>query len=650
MTKSCVDVRKHGECLSETLRCILIDVGNIFPDLRSSLVKDFTRLLSLSSSRGLPLFLVDLPNLDKYLLACLDSGLLLKTQLPLTRKKSRQSMIPRLFQGLYLKVFDESGVLKLDANVDAIAALRQIFSFGKKFNINCEKEKVYETLHTFYSVDQELPEPSSKIWDDPDVFDSDLNVCDVCCMPSNLGYDRECRREDSAYEYNCRLILQSVFDIVAASFGPYDPGEYRFRHGPGAVSDVRKEDNKYVFPTWPDKLEKVYPFADFAFTGYDHWIDRLEIGVPLKDPVIASKMVAVPKTYSGPRLIACEPTSHQWCQQNILDYLETRLPKTCLGPYITLRDQTQNQELARKGSIDRTLATIDLSEASDRVSCWLVERAFRRNTYLLKALASCRTQFVENKIDKKSPRLHKLKKFSTMGSACTFPIESIIFASIAIASCLLADGRRPSWRTIGSYRNQVSVFGDDIIIPTRALGICEYLLNLCYFKVNRSKTFGIGKFRESCGLDAYNGEIITPIRIKCYPCLESPESIAAVVDMSNNLLKGGYWVTSTNLAKTIPEHIFENIALVGVDSGAFGLVSFSGPSVEKTRWNVELSRWEYRAIAVTAKARKTQVEGIVCFHQYITESPSQDIKWSSGIAKTPKINIGLRWGPVTDLN
>jgi hypothetical protein len=60
----------------------------------------------------------------------------------------------------------------------------------------------------------------------------------------------------------------------------------------------------------------------------------------------------------------------------------------------------------------------------------------------------------------------------------------------------------------------VSVYGDDIIIPTYAYEHLIQLLTALGFVINRDKSFGTGAFRESCGADYYYGINVRPFFLK----------------------------------------------------------------------------------------------------------------------------------------
>ena len=124
---------------------------------------------------------------------------------------------------------------------------------------------------------------------------------------------------------HARLVQQSA-DLITSMLGVFDPHEWWPKHGPGAVSDQRYGSYKYDFKTWPERLDSVFPYADFAFANYAQVplipIDSdLHRSLSVEKP---AKLCAVPKTLSKPRLIASEPTSSQWCQQIIKDFFDSR--------------------------------------------------------------------------------------------------------------------------------------------------------------------------------------------------------------------------------------------------------------------------------------------------------------------------------------
>jgi hypothetical protein len=208
--------------------------------------------------------------------------------------------------------------------------------------------------------------------------------------------------------------------------------------------------------------------ADFGFANFGFWSDFVANHgdfAEITSSESPSKLISVPKELSGPRLIASEPVSHQWCQQVILDFLVSSVRRLPIAGSISFENQAPNGLMALEASHSQSHVTVDLSSASDRISCWHVERFFRRNPTLVSALHASRTRFLRNDIDKKSPKYHVLRKFSTMGSAVTFPIQTYMFTITCIGALLYARNLRATIKNIKELSREVRVFGDDIVIP-----------------------------------------------------------------------------------------------------------------------------------------------------------------------------------------
>lgn len=177
-------------------------------------------------------------------------------------------------------------------------------------------------------------------------------------------------------------------------------------------------------------------------------------------------------------------------------------------------DQGQDihRELARKGSLDGSLATIDLSNASDTVARKLVELILPDEWYQL--LSSLRAPFT--RVDGKFVRL---EKFSSMGNGFTFELETLLFWSLA-ETCV---------DVLGAPR-EVSVYGDDIIVPTWP-GLEELIrssFTFFGFTLNEGKSFFDGPFRESCGGDFFDGQAVRPYYQKNY--LDEPQEWIALLN------------------------------------------------------------------------------------------------------------------------
>lgn len=204
----------------------------------------------------------------------------------------------------------------------------------------------------------------------------------------------------------------------------------------------------------------------------------------------------VPKNYKTYRSIVVEPVLNGMYQLALGDEMSTRLGK--FG--VNLRDQSLNQQLARRGSLLGDLATLDLSGASDSISTELVRTLLPNDWFY--ALARGRTGHV---VDHVLGRL-TLEKFSSMGNGFTFPLESLLFYAICYGAVRFLM-QHPG---VGDSDDVVSVYGDDIIVPTWSVSLVTEVLNLCGFRLNEAKSFSAGPFRESCGRDYFRGLNIRP--------------------------------------------------------------------------------------------------------------------------------------------
>lgn len=163
-----------------------------------------------------------------------------------------------------------------------------------------------------------------------------------------------------------------------------------------------------------------------------------------------------------------------------------------------------HRRLAWHASISGSLATDDLSSASDTIAKHLVWKGFPPDWVELFDSLRHKRVLIDGK-----PIL--LEKYSGMGNGYTFELESVLFAAICY-NVLKRAGIRPK---VGV---NLSVFGDDIIIDARAQRRTVRVLSLLGFIVNTDKSFGpeVG-FKESCGEDYFGGRWVRPHFLKDEP-------------------------------------------------------------------------------------------------------------------------------------
>jgi hypothetical protein len=646
--------RREVDMLQGVFEAILTDYLDAYPSDATEVERDVLRLSLVASTRGLGFFLLDLPALGKHFDKCLSSGFYVAPALPLGTNRWPTSPIPRFLSGLVIRVFErDSGRLRSDADVTVIAFLRQLYYFAKGYRRDCSTKRAEKAIAEFFEVDREV-RPSTLNWGD-DCMDfsrlDDLSFDHLAYNENSSGETGFPATSDSARQRTFARALHFVCDIVATQFGVFSHDSHRARHGPGAVSDLKADVTKYSFPSWSDKLDQVFPYADLAFIDHMHWVD--ESDRPCINHEQPSRLLMVPKTAKGPRLIASESVSHQWCQQIILAYLNHGIQNSILKSCISLKDQNPSRDMVLKASHNRSHATIDLSAASDRVSCWFVERAFRRNKSLLRALHASRTRSIINgtSIGEWTTESFALAKFSTMGSACTFPIQSILFAMVCIATLLSEENHNWTLHRVRKISRTVRVFGDDIIIPTDHFDAVCRNLSVLGLKVNDTKSFSEGHFRESCGMDAWGGFDITPARLNCVPNISRPTSLMSTVDASNNFYLKGYWRTAAYIESTIPQWVRKHLPVVASDCGSFGLISHSGEQYDhlRSRWNASYQRVEVKVTRIKSRVIRCLQTGIHDLFQYFTERPAPDTHWEPGRVRDSSEYLTLGWESLTSI-
>jgi hypothetical protein len=330
--------------------------------------------------------------------------------------------------------------------------------------------------------------------------------------------------------------------------------------------------------------------------------------------------------------------------------LETRLGQTSIRSCIHFRTQEKNQSRALSSSFDGGYATVDLSSASDRLSCWAVERCFRTNWSLLQRLHACRTRWLSNEVSTRFERYLLLKKFAPMGSAVTFPVQSIFYACVAVACVLFEQKRKVSDRSIESVASQVLVFGDDIIIPKSTLSVLVLVLDHLGLKVNVDKTFGIGKFRESCGVDAYGGYDVTPSYLTSPSTRVRPSEVGSFIHVSNNMWKKGRWHTAKWLESLLQPYL-NKIPVVDIHSGFPGLASYCGSKIDhlRSRWNASLHRYEVNVLVPRERSELRSAPGTCSLFQWFIENPAPDTRWVAGVRGRSTSTWRSGWAPVDNI-
>lgn len=493
----------------------------------ASLDRDVLEILKRYRTRGLPFLMTELPELGKALDSALQFG---KFVIPPQFKRMGWSNLPQLFFVLWSKIFDLDGSLKEFPDDSAIVDLRFLTKAFYKYEAEYDVATVVKAVEDFKETDRSLPKE----------------------LPS--------RGPIAAVLEIARTLITEVlgtppeYFIPGHSSGAVSTGEKSWEKTRGLVNlpQYKILGGRSNFYINPRELFYLGPFVDYCHRT-----------VPI------AKMVDVPKDARGPRLICEEPATQMFFQQGIKNELYARIENHPLTKgHVNFKDQSINQKFALIGSdVEPETVTLDMKEASDRVGDCLVERTHPTEWY--KLFDAVRTELVEMPDGSLLP----LSKHAPMGSALCFPIESLVHWALC-CSCYMLAGY-----TSETVFQSVYVYGDDIVLRSLPPGIVFKVFPLLGLKFNEVKSCTKGKFRESCGVDAFKGQDISTLKFKKRIPTSSgnPEAHVAWVEYSNLAFERGFYQTARAIQKWLKEwnkfpYVRPNADVVGFTSmRPFGL-------------------------------------------------------------------------------
>jgi hypothetical protein len=287
------------------------------------------------------------------------------------------------------------------------------------------------------------------------------------------------------------------------------------RPGPGAVVGNVPKHARYAPSVMFKQLDDVFPYESWF---YSHPWDIVQESrsynclVNEAVPYPHSEWLLVPKTFLKWRGICKEANEVQFIQQGLRRQLYAQIERK-LSKGIPIRDQEVHRKLALSASGNRRDATIDESEASDRIARILIRHMTSLTPEYRDALMACSTKFVKPPRWTNTVELLETQKFAPMGSAVCFPIMSLLHYFLVKAIILIYSEDR-SYKTLHDLCNRVSVYGDDIVLPSSSVPLVYEWLPKFGMKINQTKSYAKSFFRESCGMHAFKGCDITPVYIK----------------------------------------------------------------------------------------------------------------------------------------
>jgi hypothetical protein len=580
---------------------LLSDLAQRHPEVERDLARDLETLRSRISEEGLSFATKALPKLGKAFDAALDSGIF---EAPLGFKRSKGCpAIPAFLQGMLKMCFSSDGSLGRP-HPSVVQDIRQVCYLVYKMQLPYSEQEEARVIESFLETEKEL---------------ASLEIPD------------------------CPVIKQAQ-SLLETVFEGFDPRDILPRHGPGAVATGERLEEKWEFSRLYSQIHQKYPYYEYFVVGgapeladriqWYRSLDRLDTGF--------AKVVLVPKDSRGPRLISMEPLEFQWVQQGLNRALVRRLESHWLTSCrVNFSSQDINRELALSSSKNHFYATMDLKDASDRVSVQLVEKIFPKN--LLPYLMAVRSSGT----DLPDGRRVTLNKYAPMGSAVCFSVEAACFWALSV--CAVSNALQCSHREAASF---VYVYGDDLIVPSLAYeGVVE-VLEMAGLRVNHSKCFYRGDFRESCGMDAYDGVDVTPTRVsRLWSSQPSDgQALSAYASYANQFAKKGY--------HALADFVWGRLAAVhGVLPHGTALSGYPNRNQEsvseaisenirhgvRTRFSKRYQRWEVSAKVLIPIKTASELSNWPRVLRNLTMGSGED---PSEVTLPRRVKVKRRWVPI----
>ena len=537
--------------------------------------RDKLTILSRYEHEGTSFLGITLPMFGEWLEQSIQAGHIATSIYSRFRKRPKSiSVLPCFLHGLTCRVFDSKTGEILPIGIrDPIAVkfIRQICYWYKKVFMVCDPARDRKAKEAYQ------------------LLDSSLRRMPKFPVKPALILNAVCRRFFPSIE---RGYIRAIDD---ESILP--------RHGPGATADKAWANEKYRGRDYLKRWDHLFSWEHLYGVNTIHQSNR-EVVLPRDE--LPVKVVSVPKTMKTSRIICVEPTAMQYAQQltaarlvrslqHAYPFVRKGMVRRSVYSHLNFDDQRPNQVAAYLGSVHGHLATVDLSEASDRVSCQLVSAVFRHSPILRTHLFGCRS----SRAMMPDGRIFHLRKYASMGSALTFPVEALCFLMVCIAavcdqrSVFTSSGRLRSIEAFEKARKDILVFGDDLIVPSDCIvKVAEYLMAFG-LKVNDKKTFYKGGFRESCGFDWMDGVNVTPTYLRQEPPQSHRDAgrFVSWVHMANRFYKSGL----THTAHMVADYIDSMYKLPVVRETCSGLgwhFYREGPT-PTLRWNKKTNTSEY---------------------------------------------------------
>jgi len=386
------------------------------------------------------------------------------------------SELPRFLGEFFKQVLRPDGALRREPCAQSVSIIRQICYLFYKYELPYTDEQEQQVVSKFERTEDDLSIVNARLQS----------------LESSVNNYRPLKERRESFDQDA--VARRARNLLERLFTRFDPTDIYPRHGPGAVATKQQLWDKFLWTNVSSRITSVYPFDAYFCASLGHVCDSFGSFSAIKDVDHSARVVLVPKDSRGPRLISCEPVDFQWIQQGlgraVVELVESH-PLTKENVHFT--HQYPNRCGALLGSSNGRYSTLDLNEASDRVSTELVRLLFPQRVFTyLEACRSLSTELPDG-------RVIMLKKFAPMGSCLCFPILALTVWAILAAAA-------PDEYT----RERILVYGDDVIVPTDFSANAIEQLESFGLKVNRDK---------SAPVDSLESRVAwMPSRHMCHSC------------------------------------------------------------------------------------------------------------------------------------
>jgi hypothetical protein len=455
----------------------------------------------------------------------------------------------------------------------------------------------------------------------------EINVLDEVATFADRIQEKPNIRVQSDVLAFARYLLRQVlcdgdYDQLHPSLDQWDTIPYGC-HGPGAVAEGETGVQKWSFRSISGLKTDCYQY----YPGRE--VSKSYLSLPEREAT--ARLAVVPKDFRGHRLICIEPKEMMFHQQGLMRVLYELVHSSMwTRKAINFFDQSHSQRL----SSSYNMATVDLSDASDRVSKTLCRMLLPKSVWRL--LSKYRSRSIDLSEWAGGLTFSKVETYETaftMGNALCFPVETLVFWALSLATMLASITSLKEFKSLSLQlqnrmlrRCPLRVFGDDIIVPMRFhSAVCDTLLD-AGMVVNFAKTCSDSLVREACGSWYFAGYDVRITRFKFHQ-LSGTHVWCSFADNAKELFANGLHHAANSVLLLIAE----------MHTAPLGFNGFPGQRRlgEGYRWNSDLQRLEYRAPLLSNEDGHMRIPGEKGLYAFFTKQATfavlhgdPCVKWS----------------------